>query len=1815
MKNLKFLMLLIGILTIPNVLAQYPLKLVSNNVDLTHACSVYELNLTQLTQNLQNNWLKYYYMFNYLKTLNISKVKIVHGKLNSLELYVAVNSTYTVKKPEYGTAYANITCNTTWKKIDGEYFCEVNVTNETSGFYENCSNIYSVNTTNDTCEYSYYGVVGYKNVTKWKWKWIKFLTKKGKDVTIDISVEDLYNLVTQTFKTKYIRFKVCGDYQPVLTKKGWSVSIDHIPSFMSEDYSNFTWWNSSWQYRRPITISEQSGNTLTDYQVKLTIDTASLISSGKMNSDCSDIRFTDSNDNQIPYYIESGCNSDNTIVWVKVPEIPASSTATIYMYYGNTEANSESNADNVFILYDDFSTFDSSKWTTPTDDSYRGWDNNNGYLHAYMGYYGKSPGCCMGNGIRTQNYYDLRNSIIEAYFNLHHDNNYANYDTDKAKSLSGIRIFGYDSSDSTTNSRGCGKIEEKGSTPMYQFAVANHNDNSIIYATDRSWDGSATGFKLWTVYLTQSKIYYSGQDNSYSYTETYSFQNLDHVKFYIGVSGCGPCNQRGEIYIDWVRVRKYTDPEPTYNVGSEESNQPPPTIVIISPQNKTYRNTNVYANFTVTDDYSSIFHIKAYINNQLIYDNSSYHNNTEIYIDLSSYINGHTTNNFTVWANDTDTESPGVSTKSVIFTIYTGWYSSSWKYRTPINITEQSGNTLTDYQVKLTIDTASLISEGKMNSDCSDIRFTYYDGSTEQEIPYWIETCGSAEDSIIWVKVPEIPANGQATIYMYYGNPSASSESNGTTVFDFFDDFDDNVENSYWVKPDVAQTNSHNFVEQNQRMEDQYISDGYTALMENSVSFSSNFILEAKTFLHGDGWGGFYIGQNTKGYYVECNAKRSGVRYWSGTSQTDASVYGSNTISQDVWHDVKIVRKWNGAKNTFEMNVDDATWDLGDYSNEDLTVNPVYVGFVSTHFSGKYRYWDLIRVRKYASTEPTYTIGSEETSNQPPSVSTPKIFNSTSETNFIPIGQKMTIRVNVTDPDGASDLDKVLITIIDNQSNVVVNNETMTQLTSITNGYTYEYNYTTQNNQPTGIWQIKVYANDTKNAFGYNNTTVEVKDVTPPTVIFISQTPSNIYENTTSPVSIIINITDDHSPIDFNKTAFFQGVNHTLTSSFYHYNWTWRYPANDLQPDMRRAENRNMSYWFENVVFKENPDDIWTFAGYDNTTKPFEIIDNSTTYTTINITFCSAHRLFPQIFPVDKRYLNGEDKTGQYVEISRRQWLKIRWYPSMLYNYTTQNYTIYLGINAENYNAILRPFVIYFCNSSYTTGDPENSDNCVYFNQIGIDQTRDIVMNQSEYVEVYGYIGNGYIADVKVTNTSYFVFKTDEFNPNRYYQLWYADDQINQYINFTAFNNAWYTTDSGSTWTMVDYTPDFYIVTTQAERDKLMYYVYTCDVAGNCVNSSIQYDSIDPVNHPPVPPLVIHPNETENITGLYTIEFTTSGDPDFDLFNASIYLLDENETYVDTLADNNITCNNSVSKYFYTFNTSKYPTGKYQLNVTLCDTHGACSSYKTDYNFTIYHVNTAEVNSSLNVISNISAITRYIRSFVNLPSVLVSLSRNIKMKFELYLNNSVFSGINKLINITRTNIDTLYATPSVSRTKIMTRTSDIPLLVYTNMLKNLNMVKHNFDELLVSYTISRTVNSTRKPQSQITILDEIFRNVYVSRSFSTLPIITDFVYAMVRPTIYQNITVSLNMSRTLIIMRNIKEYVDAIIDFIAELPTKIAYVLKAPPYVHFQFLSNIYNLIFILVAVLFLIAVSTYYVWKHKEEFWENPFKKYENEE
>ncbi len=112
-----------------------------------------------------------------------------------------------------------------------------------------------------------------------------------------------------------------------------------------------------------------------------------------------------------------------------------------------------------------------------------------------------------------------------------------------------------------------------------------------------------------------------------------------------------------------------------------------------------------------------------------------------------------------------------------------------WDYRKNLTIIGTTAGAQTNYQMKLTVYKASgtdtpgvVYLGGNVKDDFSDLRFTRSDGVTL--LDYWIESYTSGVSAVVWVEVDSIPASpGTADIYLYYGNPSATSVSNGKNTF------------------------------------------------------------------------------------------------------------------------------------------------------------------------------------------------------------------------------------------------------------------------------------------------------------------------------------------------------------------------------------------------------------------------------------------------------------------------------------------------------------------------------------------------------------------------------------------------------------------------------------------------------------------------------------------------------------------------------------------------------------------------------------------------------------------------------------------------------------------------------------------------------------------------------------------------------------------------------------------------------------------------------------------------------------------------
>jgi len=95
------------------------------------------------------------------------------------------------------------------------------------------------------------------------------------------------------------------------------------------------WWNSNYQYRQAISVTNsQSIATTSPFQQKIVLNATQddLL----FNGTYADFVFVNSTNNLIPAWIESN-NAGNITVWLKLSGgIPANSNVTVYVYYGTT---------------------------------------------------------------------------------------------------------------------------------------------------------------------------------------------------------------------------------------------------------------------------------------------------------------------------------------------------------------------------------------------------------------------------------------------------------------------------------------------------------------------------------------------------------------------------------------------------------------------------------------------------------------------------------------------------------------------------------------------------------------------------------------------------------------------------------------------------------------------------------------------------------------------------------------------------------------------------------------------------------------------------------------------------------------------------------------------------------------------------------------------------------------------------------------------------------------------------------------------------------------------------------------------------------------------------------------------------------------------------------------------------------------------------------------------------------------------------------------------------------------------------------------
>lgn len=293
-----------------------------------------------------------------------------------------------------------------------------------------------------------------------------------------------------------------------------------------------------------------------------------------------------------------------------------------------------------------------------------------------------------------------------------------------------------------------------------------------------------------------------------------------------------------------------------------------------------------------------------------------------------------------------------------------------WGYQRELVMYEQSGDLLTDYQVLVELTGSNFPANAQ--TDGNDIRFTDSGGS---ELSYWIEDYDySGKSAKVWVKVPSIPASDETTVTMWYGNPSASEVSEGDEVFEFFDDFEgSDIDTSKWVitvEPGAGYSVGNSILEF-------WGADGPNFRLKSHDTFTSA-VLGAYATLSADSKGS---GIEIDGYKFQSkDATDRGIIvheiYVGGVGKI-----ATNAFTPDIWYRFTVKRDVYGDATYYVDGVEKAS--------AEVTYTAAKQVIVDTEAAG-HSYIDWTFVRKYASTEPTLSIGAEQSTTKVPSLTITK---------------------------------------------------------------------------------------------------------------------------------------------------------------------------------------------------------------------------------------------------------------------------------------------------------------------------------------------------------------------------------------------------------------------------------------------------------------------------------------------------------------------------------------------------------------------------------------------------------------------------------------------------------------------------------------------------------------------------------------------------------------------------------------------------------------------------------------------------------
>lgn len=293
----------------------------------------------------------------------------------------------------------------------------------------------------------------------------------------------------------------------------------------------------------PITITEESGSDLFDYQILVKLNENNFYFESDI--DGQNLEFYDEEDKLLNYWVEKwDASGEEARIWVKIPELKANETKTIYM---DLSENDLPSGEDTFVFFDDFDNLD--KWTK-TAEGMSDAAVSNGILSMYRDSSHElaiktnvafSPKFIFETKVRPVN-----NNVVKHWFGWS-SKQYAtevDFAVERNRYMSGKRFM-----------MGTGLNYTYLGAPSYNWQI-----NKVAI--------DATGKNVRYAWYQDDTLV----TNYYATTKNYSGdENILQIQ-----SSGGGQNGSGYFYVDWVRVRAYASPEPKVILPGTEPGDIPP---------------------------------------------------------------------------------------------------------------------------------------------------------------------------------------------------------------------------------------------------------------------------------------------------------------------------------------------------------------------------------------------------------------------------------------------------------------------------------------------------------------------------------------------------------------------------------------------------------------------------------------------------------------------------------------------------------------------------------------------------------------------------------------------------------------------------------------------------------------------------------------------------------------------------------------------------------------------------------------------------------------------------------------------------------------------------------------------------------------------------------------------------------------------------------------------------------------------------------------------------------------------------------------